>query len=130
MTPLVAVAVARSLAAVSGVEIRIKPPNDIYSCGRKLAGILSEARTGKETFVVVGIGVNVGHQKRDFPLELQESATSLAQEMGSPVERILVASRLLQALDAAYDPGQLPGEEIERAYVSLSRAPFCDRFPQ
>jgi BirA family biotin operon repressor/biotin-[acetyl-CoA-carboxylase] ligase len=130
VTPLVAVAVARALAEISGQETRIKPPNDIFCGGKKLAGILSEARTGgSEVFVVVGIGINVNHAPGDFPLELQTSATSLARETGQTGAREPVAAAVLRALGENYDPGLPPGVEIHAVYEALSRGPNCGSFP-
>ncbi|MDD5200644.1 MAG: biotin--[acetyl-CoA-carboxylase] ligase [Terrimicrobiaceae bacterium] len=129
MTPLIAVAAARALAAHTNLAVRIKPPNDIHCSGRKLAGILSEARTGREAFVAVGIGINVNHSTRDFPLELQASATSLAIETGRSWEREAVATAMLSEVARVYDPGGAPGAEIREAYAALSHAPVCDNFP-
>jgi BirA family biotin operon repressor/biotin-[acetyl-CoA-carboxylase] ligase len=51
--------VSEALAA-AGVETRLKWPNDVLAGGRKIAGILTEAKTrGDETFAAIGIGVNV-----------------------------------------------------------------------
>jgi BirA family biotin operon repressor/biotin-[acetyl-CoA-carboxylase] ligase len=129
VTPLVAVAVARALAGVSGLAIRIKQPNDILSGGRKVAGILSEARTGREVFVVVGIGINVNHARADFPLELQASATSLAMETGGLLERESVASAVLREMDRAYDPDGPAGEDVLCEYAALSRGVVYGSFP-
>jgi BirA family biotin operon repressor/biotin-[acetyl-CoA-carboxylase] ligase len=129
MTPLVAVAVARALAMASGLPIRIKPPNDIFCQGRKLAGILSEARTGNEVFVIVGIGINVNHAVDDFPLELRTSATSLAIEAGVGCDREQVASAVLAAIDELYDADDPPGAAVHEEYALLSRRPICDSFP-
>jgi len=129
VTPLIAVAVANALAAETRLGIRIKQPNDIFSGGRKLAGILSEARTGAEVFAVVGIGINVNHAAADFPLELQTSATSLALETGGPCHREQVASAVLTEISACYDPARPPGEEILRQYEALSRGQVYDTFP-
>lgn len=130
VTPIVAVATARALAEISGLDIRIKQPNDIFCGGKKLAGILSEARTGgSEVFVVVGIGINVNHAPGDFPLELQTSATSLARETGQVWSRESVAAAVLRALGEAYDPASPPGAEILAKYAALSRRPNCGSFP-
>ena len=59
---------------------RLKWPNDVLCGGRKLAGILCEARwTDGAPEVVVGIGVNVG--RREFAGPLADTATSLAREL-------------------------------------------------
>ncbi len=72
ITPLVAVAAASGIATATGLRPRIKPPNDIFLDGRKVAGILTEARSGRETFAVVGIGVNVSHYGHRFPARSSE----------------------------------------------------------
>lgn len=124
VTPLVAVAVARAL----DLPVRIKPPNDILCGGRKLAGILSEARTGADVFVVVGIGLNVNHARTDFPLELQESSTSVALETGKVAPREPCAGAILRELAARYDPAQPPGGPVFAEYAALSRGAVCGSF--
>jgi BirA family biotin operon repressor/biotin-[acetyl-CoA-carboxylase] ligase len=67
-----AVAVCEALAPL---EAAIKWPNDVWIERRKVAGILLEGRP-QEGWAVIGIGLNV--RTREFPPELQGSATSLA----------------------------------------------------
>ena len=74
-------AVARSIET-AGLFPEVKWPNDVLIAGRKVAGILVEA---KEDCVVVGIGLNVG--KEELPESLQEIATTLASEGGSEKSR-------------------------------------------
>jgi BirA family transcriptional regulator, biotin operon repressor / biotin---[acetyl-CoA-carboxylase] ligase len=66
-------------------DIGIKWPNDILWNGRKLCGILTElaAEPDRLSHVVMGIGLNVTHQAADFPEDLRETATSLAQVCAS-----------------------------------------------
>lgn len=130
VTPLVAVAVARALSEVADVTIQIKPPNDIFCRRRKLAGILSEAKAGRENHVVVGIGVNVNHEAGHFPLELQTTATSLRVETGQSWDRERVASAILAKLGESYDPDGPPGEDIAGAYAALSHGLVCDSFAE
>jgi len=55
-----AVWVSEALASSAGIETRLKWPNDVLAGGRKVAGVLTEAKTrGDETHVAIGIGVNV-----------------------------------------------------------------------
>ncbi len=126
VTPLVAVAVAGGIAEATGLLPRIKPPNDVFVDGRKVAGILTEARTGRDTFAVVGIGVNVSHAVADFPLELQTTATSLALSLGRPVERERVLVAILRGLNQWYAADVPPGDELADTYAALSRRPGCD----
>lgn len=126
MTPLVAVAVARALADAAGIAVRIKPPNDIFHDGRKLAGILSEARPGRLPFVVVGIGINVHHARGDFPLELQTTATSVdLARGGGAVSREAIAGAVLGEVARLYRREAPPGPEVLAAYAALSRDGDC-----
>lgn len=52
--------VARYLRKSFSVDARIKWPNDILVNGRKIAGILLEARVqNSRAFVIIGVGVNI-----------------------------------------------------------------------
>lgn len=59
-----------------GIECRVKWPNDVLVEGRKLAGILIEARP-QDGWAVVGVGLNLAIDTREFPPELRETAASL-----------------------------------------------------
>jgi BirA family biotin operon repressor/biotin-[acetyl-CoA-carboxylase] ligase len=59
-----------------GVECKVKWPNDVHLGGRKLAGILIEARP-QEEWAVLGIGLNLTIAEDEFPAELRDTATSL-----------------------------------------------------
>ena len=106
LTAMVAVAAARAVFAVSGVYPDIKWTNDLVLGGKKLCGILTEleleAETGEPSAVIAGIGINVGQTDGDFGPALSRVATSLEQELGSPVRRADLAVCLLRALDDMY----------------------------
>jgi BirA family biotin operon repressor/biotin-[acetyl-CoA-carboxylase] ligase len=59
-----------------GVECKVKWPNDIHLDGRKLAGILIEARP-QDGWAVIGVGLNLTIADDQFPEELRALATSL-----------------------------------------------------
>jgi BirA family transcriptional regulator, biotin operon repressor / biotin---[acetyl-CoA-carboxylase] ligase len=61
-----------------GVECRVKWPNDVLLEGRKLAGVLIEARP-QDDWAVVGVGLNLSIEPHEFPAELRDTATSLAK---------------------------------------------------
>ena len=104
LTLLAGVAAARAVARTSGLDARIKWPNDIFVKGRKLAGILAEmeAEGQRARFVVLGIGINVNWRKEDFPVDLRETATSVRIESGEEVSRVEIAEGLFQELEEAY----------------------------
>lgn len=87
-------AVADAVRA-AGVEPALKHPNDVLVEGRKLAGILAEARDG---LVVLGVGVNVAQNEDELP----DGATSLVLE-GADVSRPELLVEILVRLEIAYD---------------------------
>jgi BirA family transcriptional regulator, biotin operon repressor / biotin---[acetyl-CoA-carboxylase] ligase len=93
-------ACASAIAAVAGTTPEIKPPNDVLISGRKVAGILAEAREGR---VVLGIGVNVNVSEDDLPTEVDLPATSLLVETGHEIDRAELLVELLDQLERAYD---------------------------
>jgi BirA family transcriptional regulator, biotin operon repressor / biotin---[acetyl-CoA-carboxylase] ligase len=110
-------------------ELALKWPNDLLVDGVKGAGVLVEA-SGEA--VVVGIGVDVDWRGVERPGGLV--ATSLAEAAGCDVDRWLLLTALLAALDdevraAALDPsavvGRYAGEcaTLGRQVVAHGRAP-------
>jgi BirA family biotin operon repressor/biotin-[acetyl-CoA-carboxylase] ligase len=75
-----AIAVSETLQLDFAVPADIKWPNDVLLKGRKLCGILVESsiENNRLQYAILGIGVNLG--QRDFPEELQQTATSLFLE--------------------------------------------------
>ena len=69
-----AVAVARAVQKLCGIELGIKWVNDLYYQGKKVCGILTEAGTSVESglleWLVVGIGLNLTTTPADWPEEL------------------------------------------------------------
>jgi BirA family biotin operon repressor/biotin-[acetyl-CoA-carboxylase] ligase len=102
LTAWLAESIARAIANETGSAPTIKPPNDIYLSGRKVAGILVEGRKANDGsyIAVAGIGVNVNQTIEDFPEELRETAGSLAMMTGKNMSRTKLAIALLQGLAA------------------------------
>lgn len=84
----IAVPVAVCEACEEEVELQcgIKWPNDVWLEGRKLGGILIEARPPE--WAVIGVGVNVSIPDDGFPDDLRWPATSLGG--GAEVESLRV----------------------------------------
>jgi BirA family transcriptional regulator, biotin operon repressor / biotin---[acetyl-CoA-carboxylase] ligase len=93
-------AVATALRAETGVEASLRHPNDVVVAGRKLVGVLPEARPGR---VVLGIGVNVNQTADELPTETVKPPTSLRVELGREVERAPLLAAVLRELERAYD---------------------------
>jgi BirA family biotin operon repressor/biotin-[acetyl-CoA-carboxylase] ligase len=99
--PLLAgVAVAESIEATAGLACQLKWPNDVWIDGRKVAGILTTARSGHAglEYVVVGVGINVNIR----PEELPPGATSLMATTGRTLDQSVIQATLLERLDEGY----------------------------
>ena len=92
-------ACAEAIGRVTGLAPEIKLPNDVLIDGRKVAGILAEAR---DLRVVLGIGVNVNVDPAELTPGLRTPATSLAAEVGAPVDRVGLLVTLLEAVEEHY----------------------------
>lgn len=74
----VPLAVCEAVEGLAPVGCRVKWPNDVWIDGRKVAGVLIEARADNEGgFAVVGVGLNVSVEQDEFPAEVREFATSV-----------------------------------------------------
>jgi BirA family biotin operon repressor/biotin-[acetyl-CoA-carboxylase] ligase len=93
-------AAAEAIAAVAGIRPDVRFPNDLLLDGRKVAGILAEARDDR---VVLGIGINVNVAEDDLPADVDTPATSLLIETGRPVDRPRLLAALLEQLEERYD---------------------------
>src|SRR3954453_135463 len=58
------------------LECKVKWPNDIHVEGRKLSGVLIEARP-QDRWAVIGIGLNLSISRDEFPPDLREEAISI-----------------------------------------------------
>jgi BirA family transcriptional regulator, biotin operon repressor / biotin---[acetyl-CoA-carboxylase] ligase len=67
-----------AVADLAGADALVKWPNDVLLGGRKLAGILVEARP-QEGWAVLGMGVNVAVALEQLPPELRERAATLGR---------------------------------------------------
>lgn len=99
LTVLAAGAVADALRAHSGLAATVKHPNDVLVAGRKLCGVLGEARDGA---VVLGIGINVNVTKDAMPEETRLPATSVLIETGSETDRAALLAAVLDHVEQSY----------------------------
>ena len=72
--PLAVCAAAEELRP--GISCQVKWPNDVWLEGRKLSGILIEAKPQGQ-WAVIGIGLNLSIAPDEFPPDLRQPATSL-----------------------------------------------------
>jgi BirA family biotin operon repressor/biotin-[acetyl-CoA-carboxylase] ligase len=120
-----AIAVADTVAASLGSDrdLEIKWPNDVLLGGLKTSGILMElgAEAARIEYLVLGIGVNLNVDRRQFPGEFRDLATSLASHGGRPIDRIGFTRELYTNLEATLDACAEGGFEAVRGR-------FEDRF--
>lgn len=90
--------VARVLKGI--VEAGIKCPNDIMVAGKKISGVLVEAKTVKKNpeFVIAGIGLNINSKSKDIP----ETATSLFLETNKTYDLEKIKKQLINEELAIY----------------------------
>jgi BirA family transcriptional regulator, biotin operon repressor / biotin---[acetyl-CoA-carboxylase] ligase len=83
----------------------IKWPNDVYLSGRKVAGILVESLWGTDGgYTIIGTGININLEPKDFPEELRPTATSVWIERGGlATERTAFILHYLAAFENRLD---------------------------
>ena len=94
-TAAAALAVKEALYTVCGTETELKWVNDLLVKGKKICGILTEAKTenGSISRVVVGIGINLVNQ--DFPDDIKHKAASI-NYIGDKTDLIVNTVKLLK----------------------------------
>lgn len=104
ITLLAGVSVAETIQEVTGLNAQIKWPNDILVGERKVAGILTEmnAEIDKVKFIILGIGINVNVEIKNFPSELYQKVISLKEATGGEINRVYFLKSLLESLDKYY----------------------------
>lgn len=104
LTVAAALSLWRAVYQLTGLSSEIKWPNDLLIQGKKISGILTEmsAEMDHVKHLVIGAGLNVNHQPRDFPAELRSQASSLALASGQLWNRSDLLVAILREMDSAY----------------------------
>ncbi|WP_392561668.1 bifunctional biotin--[acetyl-CoA-carboxylase] ligase/biotin operon repressor BirA [Orbus sturtevantii] len=94
---VIGMVVANVLRKLSGQDIKVKWPNDLYLNDKKLAGILVEisAKTGDVAHVVIGVGINLNMHAPD-----QHVVNQAWSNLGK-IDRNLLVAHLLFSLREA-----------------------------
>jgi BirA family biotin operon repressor/biotin-[acetyl-CoA-carboxylase] ligase len=122
----IAVALSERLRGTTGVDCRLKWPNDLVVRGRKLGGLLIDVvQSGDgQAWAVVGFGVNL------LPPSAEPAAavaTSLAGEAGTGVLLPPLEACAMELLDAASHALASPEERWLERYRALSVHAAGDR---
>lgn len=96
VTMATAVATARAVES-TGIDAKIKWPNDVLVDGQKVAGILTEmeGEADRISWLVVGVGLNANVEETDLPENA--NATSL-QAHEEPIDRRACTQALLEGV--------------------------------
>lgn len=102
ITLVAAYSVATVIRKTTGLDAKIKWPNDIVVGKKKVCGILTEMSMERDYIhhVVVGIGINVNEE--NYSIELEQMATSLKKEMGNLVLRANLLCDILSQFEKDY----------------------------
>ncbi len=123
LTLVMGLSVAEAVRKYTGLDAKIKWPNDVVINGRKVCGILTEMELSVETndiqYVVIGTGINVNNgyeemkrlgdrekAREAFSPEIRDMATSLFLERGGSVERVCRAELtgyVMEAFEKHYE---------------------------
>jgi len=121
MTRVVALAAARAAREISGVEVRLKWPNDLVVGDAKVAGVLAQASPVLGC-VVVGMGMNVGWAPPE--------GAALNALAGTAIDRARLVAEICRQIDAVarFSPHELATEH-RRALGTIDelvRVTFAD----
>ena len=106
LTAFAAVVVGETILQATGLQTRIKWPNDMLVGGKKVCGILIEGgvtAADRDPHFVVGIGLNVNQGADDFVRLGLADATSMAVAVGRCMDVPEITQLLVRNLDAEYD---------------------------
>jgi BirA family biotin operon repressor/biotin-[acetyl-CoA-carboxylase] ligase len=122
--PLAVCDAAEELAP--GTDCQIKWPNDIWVEGRKLAGVLIEAKP-QDGWAVIGVGLNLSIAQHEFPPELRETAVSLFGPSAGSREEVWGVPR--EAAHRRETPAAKPLHHRERSVSEANPGTSPDLLP-
>jgi len=95
-------AIKKTLEDLGLLGCSIKPPNDVYCNGKKIAGVLADANVkGSKSIVYLGVGINVNNDPTKIG-EISQIATSIRLETEKTFDLTELAASFLQNLDNEY----------------------------
>lgn len=107
LTAWAAVGVGEAIRTLTGIQAKLKWPNDLLVRGKKVCGILIEQGAG----TVAGVGLNLNQSSDDFAAAGLPDATSLALTAGTPIDPRVAAVAVIRRLDEEY-ARLLTGERV------------------
>ncbi len=119
LSPMTLLAVYEVLAEY--LSIQLKPPNDLYSNGRKFGGTLIETELNgpQVNYAVIGVGLNVNFSRELLPEELNGTATTIFDESGQVFSLDKLMTELLVSLRKQYQRLHQTPDELHDDYFAL-----------
>lgn len=120
ITPLAGLAVCKAIRKYTGIDCKIKWPNDIIVGNKKMVGILTEmsAEFDGVEYVVTGIGINADHAS--FPEEIAHKATSVFIETGSHIDKNEFLACVINQLEEDFIANDMKlSEKAIKEYTAL-----------
>ncbi|HXV45986.1 MAG TPA: biotin--[acetyl-CoA-carboxylase] ligase [Nitrososphaera sp.] len=105
LLPFVAALAACDAIRATGLDARLKWPNDVMVSGKKVAGILLDisAEADQVNYAVIGIGINANIDSAAVSARLNGiTVTSISDELGHEVSRLELTKSLLENLEKYY----------------------------
>ena len=95
-----AIAIARAVRDVGGLDARIKWPNDVHVGGRKIGGVMLESAA--EGALVLGAGIDVNIAQDELPRARWYETTSLLAETGRRIDLAAFLGQVLREFERRY----------------------------
>jgi BirA family transcriptional regulator, biotin operon repressor / biotin---[acetyl-CoA-carboxylase] ligase len=126
-------AVSEAITACTGLNSKLKWPNDILIEGKKVSGILVDASINSDAIedIIVGIGVNANVKPERIETNLKDQTypvTSLQEKLGLSCDTLDLTRCILQSLDKHYmsmetqNSNSILDKWKERAEVLISKS--------
>ena len=108
------VRIAESLRQFLDIPVQVKWPNDLHVEGKKIAGILCEAKMelGRVQTLVFGFGLNVNQDASTLPDDLRTPASSIKTILGGATDIHPVTLRVIQSVLRAYEDCSKPDSGV------------------
>lgn len=112
-----------------GIKSYIKWPNDILVHEKKVCGILTEMSCELNiiNYVVMGIGINVNLEQKDFSEDLIDKATSLKIIIGNKVDRKKLLAKVLNHFENLYIPFKEKGDISKSIHICRQNSMLIGR---
>ncbi len=104
ITILAAIAQVRAIRETTGLDTKIKWPNDVVIDDKKISGTLTELSADFDgiNHIVCGVGINVNQSIDDFSNDIKEKATSLRIKKGAAIDRLQLFAAFIDAMIDCY----------------------------